>query len=691
MPEATRRGFLRALGAGAAAVTLPSLLSSCAKPASKRPNILFILSDDHASQAISAYGGGLNATPQIDRLAKEGVRFDHCFSTNAICAPSRASILTGTYSHVHGVIDNAMAFDGSQPTFPKLLQGAGYETALFGKWHLKSDPTGFDLWDILPGQGQYYNPDFIRNGQRRRVEGYVTDILTDLCLNWLDGRPDPNRPFCLLLHHKAPHRNWMPALRHLDLFEDVDIPIPETLDDDYATRSEAAREQDLSIEKTLMPGYDLKADPRDAEDASWLRAGLDRMSPAQRAAWDKAYGPRNAAARKAGLTGEALRRWRYQRYIKDYLRCIAAVDESVGRVLDHLDERGLAENTVVIYASDQGFFLGEHGWFDKRFMYEESLRMPLLVRYPAEVAPGRAESHLAANVDLAPTLLDYAGVRAPVRMQGRSLRPLLRGKTPYDWRQGVYYHYFEYPGVHSVKRHYGLRTARYKLIHFYHDIDAWELYDLQNDPYELNNLAGVMAYAGLLKKLKRELRRLQKVYGDDGAKRFLPGKPVTVEHLAVGASLRLSAQPSPKYMGQGPGHLVNGVCAPENLGSQPDYVLWQGFEGTDLEAVVDLGAEKMIQTVTTGFLDQPQAWIFMPQAVTVSLSADGEHWSDSQSWTGEALSLTGPPTRREVALSFPKEKARFVRVQTRSRRVCPSGHAGAGRPCWLFADEILVR
>jgi len=689
MSLATRREFIQALGAGATAVAVPSLLSSCASDDVPRPNILFIMSDDHAAQAISAYGSRINQTPNIDRLAAEGVRFDHCFATNAICAPSRASILTGTYSHVHGVIDNDGVFDGAQTTFPKLLREAGYETALFGKWHLKSAPTGFDHYDILPGQGHYYNPDFIRNGERRREQGYVTDLTTDLALDWLDHR-QTDKPFCVMLHHKAPHRNWMPAPRHYGLYEDVDIPVPETFDDDYATRSDAARDQAMSIEKDLMPGYDLKADAADARDGQWWASNYNRMTPSQKKVWDAAYGPRNREARRANLSGQALKQWKYQRYIKDYLRCIAAVDENVGRVLDHLDATGQAENTVVVYTSDQGFFLGEHGWFDKRFMYEESLRMPCIVRYPQEISPGRVENGLAANVDFAPTFLDYAGVHRPERVQGRSLRPLLKGKTPYDWRQAVYYHYFEYPGAHSVKRHYGLRTARYKLIHFYHDIDAYELYDLKNDPQELNNLAGVPAFAGLFKKLKRELKRLRRVHGDDGMKRFLPGKAQRVDHLAVGASIQLAHDASPRYPGQGPGSLVNGVIAPERLGSQPDCSLWQGFEGVDLEAVIDLGAVQAIEEVGAAFLAHAGSWIFMPRRVTIQLSVDGKRWSAAREWIDEDVAQSGPPARRTVAMAMGGQSARFILVKAVAQGRCPTGHPGAGQPCWLFVDEIVV-
>lgn len=526
-----RRDFLRLAGTVPLASAGPWIRTSRRTGAApRRPNILFMMSDDHAYQAISCYDGRLNKTPSIDRLAAGGVRFERSFCTNSICAPCRAVLLTGKYSHLNGVIDNAVAFDGSQTTFPKLLQAAGYQTALFGKWHLKSDPTGFDHWSILPGQGDYYNPDFITGGVRAARQGYVTDLITDQALDWLKSR-DAAKPFCVLLHHKAPHRNWLPDPKHLDLYKGERIPVPETFFDDYATRSAAAREQKMRIADDMMPGYDLKLTPDDtpADDTpaeaalrkEW-ESNLVRMTPEEREVFARAYAAENEAFRRAGLQGRELAEWKYQRYIKDYLRCIASVDDNVGRVLDWLDASGRAEDTVVIYASDQGFYLGEHGWFDKRFMYEESLRMPLIVRYPAEVRPAVNRSDMVLNLDYAPTFLDYAGCPVPAEMQGRSLRSVLRGRTPGDWRRSVYYHYFEYPAVHSVKRHFGVRTDRYKLMHFYYDIDAWEMYDLEKDPRELRNVYANPAYAGPRRRLEAELARLRSLYRDTDEARFLP-------------------------------------------------------------------------------------------------------------------------------------------------------------------------
>jgi arylsulfatase A-like enzyme len=466
----------------------------------KRPNVIFIMSDDHDGQAISCYGSKVNQTPNVDRIAKEGMRFEHCFCTNSICAPSRAVILTGKYSHLNGVKDNVDKFDGAQQTGPKLLQQAGYETAIIGKWHLKTDPTGFDYWNILIDQGVYYNPPLIEMGQRKKHEGYVTEIITDLALQWLKGRKG-DKPFYLMMHHKAPHREWEPAPKYLTLNEDKEIPEPPTLFDDYAGRGRAAHEQDMTIART-MNDKDVKLTPPTG------------LTPEQKAKWDAAYGPKIKAFKEANLQGKDLIRWKYQRYMHDYLACIASVDDSVGQVLDYLRQAGLADNTIVIYTSDQGFYLGEHGWFDKRWMYEKSLHMPLLVRYPKEIKAGSVNRDMVMNLDFAETFLDYAGARVPDDMQGRSLRPILQGQTPSDWRKSIYYHYYEYPAVHSVKRHYGIRTERYKLIHFYFDIDEWELYDLKNDPDEMHNVYNDPAYADTVKQLTAELKQLRAKYKD---------------------------------------------------------------------------------------------------------------------------------------------------------------------------------
>jgi arylsulfatase A-like enzyme len=487
----------------------------CGGNEQKPLNIVFIMTDDHAVQAISAYDSTHVRTPNLDRLAAEGLLFTRAFVSNSICAPSRATMLTGTFNHINGQVDNSTTFDGSQQTFPKLLQAAGYQTALVGKWHLRSDPTGFDYWNILPGQGDYYNPDFIEMGQRSRREGYVTDLITDYSTDWLDKR-DPARPFCLLVHHKAPHRTWMPDTSHLDLYDSTTFVYPSNFNDTYENR-QAAAAQKMHIDD-LWPDYDLKMVDEAGEIAGQHRQAIenmiDRMNPAQRAAWDREYQPIIRDYQAAGLTGQALREWKYQRYMTDYLRCIASVDENIGRLMDYLEAEGLLENTLIVYTSDQGFYLGEHGWFDKRFMYEESFRTPLIIRAPGRSANGHKERRLVQNIDFAPTFLDYAQVPVPPDMQGLSMRPILDEEALVSWRNSLYYHYYEFPNEHRVKRHYGIRTERFKLIHFYNDIDQWELYDLTEDPQEMHNLYGQPAWHLIADSLKVQLTRLQVAYGD---------------------------------------------------------------------------------------------------------------------------------------------------------------------------------
>ncbi len=464
----------------------------------KSPNILFIFADDHAYQAISAYGSNRNKTPNIDRIAKEGMLFDRAFVTNSICAPSRAVILTGKHSHMNGQLTNRDTFDGSQQTFPKLLRKAGYQTAICGKWHLKSEPTGFDFWQVLKGQGPYYNPPMISDQGIKNITGYTTDIITDVTLKWLKEDRDKNKPFFVMSQHKAPHRNWQPGPKYLSKYDNIDIPEPETLRDNYNNRLEPATTQAMTINRHLSVS-DLK-----------LKAP-GNLTLEQKSKWDQAYGSKNEAFENANLDGDALLKWKYQRYVKDYLRCIDSVDENIGRLLDYLDESGLAENTVVIYSSDQGWYLGEHGWYDKRWMYEESFRTPLIVRWPGVTKPGTHNKKLVQNLDYAQSFLDICGVKSPNDMQGISIVPILKGKKIKNWRKSLYYHYYEFPGAHQVRRHYGVRTDRYKLIYFYM-LDGWELYDLKNDPNELYSLYGKPGYEEMTAKLKTELTRLRKQY-----------------------------------------------------------------------------------------------------------------------------------------------------------------------------------
>ncbi|WP_394337780.1 sulfatase family protein [Flavilitoribacter nigricans] len=481
-----------------------------------RPNIVFIMTDDHGYQAMSAYDDRYIQTPNLDRIAEEGVLFTNSFVTNSICAPSRAVLLTGKHSHLNGQIDNRVRFDSSQATFPKYLQAAGYQTALVGKWHLRSEPTGFDHYERLIGQGNYYNSDFIENGERKQSAGYVTDVITDKSINWLDKR-DPNKPFCLLVHHKATHRIWMPDTALLNDFAGVEFPVPDNYFDAYEGR-EAATYHEMGVFKDMDIVYDLKMLDKEGEFKTRYRAAYERMygrmNDEQRAAWDAFYDPVIKDFMAAKLEGKDLALWKYQRYMQDYLKCVRSVDNNVGRLLDYLDDNGLAENTLVVYTSDQGFYLGEHGWFDKRYMYEESLRTPLAMRFPQSLNISGKSPALVQNIDYAPTFMDLAGLDVPEDMQGKSLIPLLQGDST-EWRQAIYYHYYEYPNEHGVKKHYGVRTDRYKLIHFYGDIDTWELYDLREDPHEMNNLYGEPAYESVVTDLKLRIDDLQETYAVD--------------------------------------------------------------------------------------------------------------------------------------------------------------------------------
>lgn len=455
----------------------------------ERPNIVYIMSDDHASHAISAYGSRINKTPNIDRIASDGLRMTNCFCTNSICTPSRAAILTGQYSHKNGVYTLADRLDGSRDNVAKDLQRAGYQTAIIGKWHLESDPTGFDYWNILPGQGVYYDPVFIEAGQKKQHKGYCTDLIADFSLDWLKRR-DNKKPFFLMCHHKAPHRPWDPAPKYAKLFDGQSIPEPDNLLDHYEGRARSVAAVKMKVGEDTTK-RDLKVD------------------------------------KPAGLEGDALRKWAYQYYIKDYLRCVQSVDDNVGRVLDYLDSEGLAKNTIVIYTSDQGFFLGDHGFFDKRLMYEESLRMPFLIRYPSAIRPASVSGDILLNIDFAPTFLDYAGVKVPAEMQGRSFRANLEGRTPKNWRTSMYYRYWMHnSNDHHVPGHYGIRTKQYKLVYYYgkplgmrganppDTPPEWELFDIQKDPREMKNLYHDPAYRGVVDQLKTELDRLQKEVGD---------------------------------------------------------------------------------------------------------------------------------------------------------------------------------
>jgi arylsulfatase A-like enzyme len=491
----------------------------------KRPNIIFIMSDDHAYQAISAYDQRLISTPNIDRIAKKGILFTNASVTNSICAPSRATILTGKHSHLNGKVDNHFKFDTTNITFPQILQANGYQTAMFGKLHFGNNPKGFDQFKILPDQGNYYNPDFItKNEGNIQVTGYVTDIITDMTLDWLKKERTPEKPFMLMYLHKAPHRSWLMAERHLDEMTQKTYPEPKTLFDDYSGRTSPAKEAEMNILTSMSWAGDNKIYPATMDSLKIPEIGFDkrrfatemgRLNPSQKANFNRVYDRINAEFIKAypSMTEQDKMRWKFQRYMQDYLGTLRSVDENVGRLLDYLEANNLMENTIIVYTSDQGFYLGEHGWFDKRFIYDESFKTPLMVSWPSQIKAGQKSDALVQNLDFAQTFLDAANIPAPKDMQGQSLIPLMTGKS---WkRDAVYYHYYEYPAEHMVNRHYAIVTKQYKLIHYYFSTDAWELIDRKKDPLELKNVYNDPAYASIRKTLHRQLDALRLKYKDN--------------------------------------------------------------------------------------------------------------------------------------------------------------------------------
>ncbi|AWX44582.1 Arylsulfatase [Flagellimonas maritima] len=495
----------------------------------EKPNIIFIMSDDHAYQAISAYSDRLITTPNIDRIGKEGIVFTNASVTNSICAPSRATILTGKHTHINGKVDNQMPFDTTQVTFPQIFQQAGYETAMFGKLHFGNNPKGVDEFMILPGQGSYINPDFItKTGDTTRIEGYVTDIITDLTLNWLDKKRDTLKPFMLMYLHKAPHRPWWPRPDKFKKFLGKKFPEPESLFDDYKNRGTAAKTAEMNLLYDMMYNHDSKIRPEVTKRMKNLSPNVpeyeggfqtpytDRINEEQRALYEPILDEINKDFEEnwPSMTDEEKMKWKYQRYMQDYLACVSSVDDNVGRLLEYLDESKLSDNTMVVYTSDQGFYLGEHGWFDKRFIYDESFRTPLLIRWPNQIKPGITSEEMVQNLDFAQTFLEAAQIEAPSDMQGESLMPLLTSNEGNWTRDAVYYHYYEYPAVHQVKRHYGIVTIDYKLAHFYYDVDEWELYDRKKDPQELKNVYNDPAYADIVVELKKKLEELRLQYKD---------------------------------------------------------------------------------------------------------------------------------------------------------------------------------
>lgn len=659
------------------------VIASCTKKQDPRPNIIFIMADDHARQAISAYGESNIQTPNIDRIAEEGLIFNNCFCTNAICAPSRATILTGKFNHVNGQIDNRQTFNGEQQTFPKLLQAAGYNTAIIGKWHLKSEPQGFDYWNILPGQGHYYNPDLIEMGKKKRVPGYVTDIITDISLSWINTL-DKSKPFCLMLHHKAPHRSWMPRLDHINMFDTVDFRIPDNLHDDYTGRSNAAREQEMTVANHLWPVYDLKKSKfgnKEESPEAFKWENFRRMDSLQYAEWAKAY-----SKRKSPYDTNTTE-WNYRRYQEDYLGTIAAVDENVGRILDYLDQSGLAGNTIIIYTSDQGFFLGEHGWYDKRFMYEEALGMPFLVRYPGKLMSGQTKNQLIQNVDFAPTFLEYAGLIPPEDMQGKSFKKVLEGDEKI--KDEIYYHYYEYPAVHQVKRHYGIRTDRYKLIHFYYDIDEWEFYDLEEDPHEMNNLYNNPEHHNQITLMKAKLDSLRKHYQVPGIQEEIGSSVKTVDNKIKGIPLVLKYKPSEKYPG-GESALNDGIINSVNVFSAGDYSSWMGFHGEDLDVSIQPPGPLFAKQMSIRFLDQTSNWIFPPKDVVLTYYTDKSNSTILENPEINVLSDTFGQKILEYIFEINNE-IEILKLKAVNIGVCPDDHPGAGDKAWLFIDEIIVK
>jgi arylsulfatase A-like enzyme len=729
----------------------------------ERPNIIFIFTDDHSFQTLSAYDNRYIETPNLDRIAQDGVIFSNSFVANSISAPSRATVLTGKHSHANGQLTNEDIFDGSQQTFPKLLQENGYQTALIGKWHLQSDPTGFDYWNILPGQGNYYNPDFIEMGNRTRHHGYVTNLVTDFSIQWLDEGRDPSKPFLLMVQHKAVHREWMPDTTHLNEFKNAVYPVPATFYDDYTGRR-AASKQRMSIHTEDMDiVYDLKmADPENEIQTrlgDWYRQGqgeYGRMTPGQRARWDVHYLPIAERFKAANLSGNELSEWKFQRYIQDYLACVRSLDENVGRLLAHLEERGLLCNTLIVYTSDQGFYMGEHGWYDKRFMYEESFRTPLIMLLPKGFNKKGEIPELVQNIDHAPTLLDIAGVQVPNDMHGRSMVPLLSSKRTTNWRKALYYHYHEFPGEHSVRRHFGIHDGRYKLIRFYYDIDEWEFYDLENDPHEINNIFGHPEYTGIIEGLKSNLRELMVFYDDEKALEIFDGQvysQVNITTLTTGDALLINMETdiegadifltldgsepdfdSQKYSGpfeldhsvkikaiagRDGGllgqlasqaivyHKASGRSVAYKYPVHPNYTArgsitltdgirggtllrphWQGFSGSDMVAVIDLGKEMSLKSLTVGTLQRQVDWVFLPQWIQLEVSGDGVNYRNAG--RQDPPEVTDLLQVVDIQMNLLNVSARFVRITARNFGIIPPGHPGEGNPAWLFVDEIII-
>lgn len=658
--------------------------ASLAQLVNRQPNIIFIMSDDHACKALSCYDGSINQTPQIDRIAKNGVRFTNCFCTNAVCGPSRATILTGQLTHINGMINNEVVFDSSSVTLPKILRANGYQTAIVGKWHLKSDPTGFDYWKVLPGQGEYFNPDFIDNGKKIREQGYVTDLITQYALDWMDKR-DTTKPFFIMINNKAPHRPWLPKLENVMLYDTANIPVPVNFFDDYSSRADAAKMQKMSIANDLVPTTDLKTEVG-GDDEDKFQINFGRLSTVEQHTYDSVYAIRNKSFIQNNLKGKELAEWKYRRYINDYLATIKTVDDKVGEVLDYLKIHQLDENTIVVYTSDQGFFLGEHGWFDKRFMYDESYRMPLLIQYPAKLKPGLVNDQLLMNIDFAPTLLHWAGIDKPEKMQGVSFANYIETKD--RLRTATYYHYFEYPGEHAVKRHYGIRTEKYKLIHYYYDIDQWELFDLQKDPHEMKSVYNQAEYATIKNELMIQLNKMQADYADTNF--AVPLTFVSVTNKLLHMHYQLAKPPSPSNPDPKNKLLTDGKI--EN----PDYKgtrisdNWIGFEKENLELTLPLENKIKATTIEIRFLEIPESWIFKPDSVVLTF-IDKQHKTIPNA--KPLIQIENRATGGNIIhykFDYPNYQISQLKIKAINHGVCPKGHPAEGKPAWIFFDELIV-
>lgn len=648
-----------------------------------QPNIIFIFSDDHTTQAISAYNGNLNRTPNIDRIAQNGVKFSNAFCTNAVSGPSRACVLTGKLTHLNGMISNDVSFDSSQVTLPKLLKQKGYQTAVFGKWHLKSLPSGFDYYKVLPGQGEYFNPDFIVNGNKKCDSGYVTDIITNDAIQFIK-QSNGAKPFFVMIQHKAPHRPWLPAINKTGYYDSVSFPEPPNLFENLTNRGSASQLQRMQINRDLLPEPDLKMD---GPPINQIHQDYNRLDDSTISILKEIYKKRNSNF-PLNASDTFLTRWKYNRFISDYLSCVASVDESVGQILDEVHALGIDSNTIIIYSSDQGFFLGEHGWFDKRFMYEESLRMPLLIQYPGKLPANYVSNQLVMNIDFAPSMLEWAHAPIPPSMQGKSFVPFISARK--NMRNSVYYHYFEYPGEHKVKRHLGIRNHRYKLIHFYFDIDEWELYDLAIDPHEMHNQFFNPAYKAIKLELMNDLYKSIHHYGDTIEP--FPKPFLKVKNKSKTFIYQYSIEPSLKYNDSSLSKLSDGVIdnySDAYTNAYKSYVAWQG---TDVNINID-SIHSDVQQLTIYCLDKKDSWIYNPDSIWVKITFENLSYKTYPLKVIEKLSRKtgGFICKYQANWKSNNNKIKNIELNVFAKKYCATGEAGEGQPAWLFMDEINLK